>query len=119
VLVAEDAVEALALLRRTSNQVALVLMDLSMPGMSAREAIEEIHRGWPGTPIVLSSGYDENEVLSRFQGMRLAGFVQKPYTAAQLAERVKSAMAQGAPRVPFPISADQGVSPDELKPAAA
>jgi DNA-binding NarL/FixJ family response regulator len=74
----------------------LVILDLSMPGMSARDAIQEIHRGWPGTRIVLSSGYDENEVLGRFQGMRLAGFVQKPYTAAQLAEKIKVAMGNGA-----------------------
>ena len=96
VLMAEDAVGAIELLRRTERQIGLVLLDLSMPGMSARDAIHEIHRGWPGTRIVLSSGYDENEVLGRFEGMRLAGFVQKPYTAAQLAEKIKAAMCNGA-----------------------
>lgn len=92
VLVAEDAFAAIEILRRTPGQVALVLLDLSMPGMSARDAIEQIHRDWPGTRIVLSSGYAENEVLGRFPGMRLAGFVQKPYTPAQLAGRVKAAL---------------------------
>lgn len=94
VLVAEDALGAIELLRRTPRQVSLVLLDLSMPGMSAQDAIQEIHRCWPSTRIMLSSGYGENEVLDRFRGMRLAGFVQKPYTPAQLAGKIKAAMGK-------------------------
>jgi PAS domain S-box-containing protein len=92
VLVAEDAFGAIELLRRTPRQVSLVLLDLSMPGMSARDAIQEIHRCWPSTRIVLSSGYGEDEVLGRFQGLRLAGFVPKPYTPVQLAGKIRAAM---------------------------
>ena len=94
VLVAEDAFRAIELMRRTPRQVSLVLLDLSMPGMSPRDAIQEIHRCWPGTRIVLSSGYGEKEVLRRFQGMQLAGFVAKPYTPAQLAGKIKAAMSR-------------------------
>jgi CheY-like chemotaxis protein len=94
VLVAEDAFAAIELLRRTPRQVSLVLLDLSMPGMRAEDAIQEIHRCWPGTRIVLSSGYGETEVLDRFRGMPLAGFVPKPYTPAQLAGKIKAAMGQ-------------------------
>jgi len=96
VLMAEDGFAAIELLRRTPRPVGLVLLDLSMPGMSTREAIQQIHRGWPTTRIVLSSGYDENEVLGRFRGLELDGFLQKPYAPAQLAERVKTALAHGA-----------------------
>jgi CheY-like chemotaxis protein len=92
VLLAEDAFAAIELLRRTRHRVALVLLDLSMPGMSARQAIQQIQSGWPAARILLSSGYDEEEVLARFTGTQLAGFVQKPYTPAQLAEKVKAAL---------------------------
>ena len=44
------------------------------------------------TPIVLSSGYDEAEATRRFTDKGLAGFVQKPYTAAGLAEKMKLAL---------------------------
>jgi CheY-like chemotaxis protein len=94
VLVAEDAFGAIELLRRTPRQVGLILLDLSMPGMSARDAIQEIHRCWPGTRIVLSSGYGEDEVLGRLRGTRLSGFVQKPYTPTQLAGKIKAAFAK-------------------------
>jgi two-component system cell cycle sensor histidine kinase/response regulator CckA len=92
VLVAEDAVAAIDLLGRTTHKIAVALLDLSMPGMSAEEAIQRIHHGWPATRILLSSGYDEEEVSTRFTGAPLAGFVQKPYTPAQLAEKIKAAM---------------------------
>jgi len=94
VLMAEDALSAIELLQSTPQAVSLVILDLSMPGMSALDAVDEIHRCWPDTRIMLSSGYGEQEVLSRFPGRRLAGYVPKPYTPAQLVERVKSALEQ-------------------------
>lgn len=93
VLVAEDAVSAMELLRQTRQRVSLVLLDHSMPGMSARQAVQGIQSGWPGMRILLSSGYDQEEVLGQFEGARLAGFLQKPYTSAQLAEKIKAAIS--------------------------
>ena len=94
VIVAEDGLRAIELLRRTPRQVSLVLLDLSMPGMSTQDVIQEIHRCWPSTRIMLSSGYGENDVLDRFRDMQLAGFVPKPYTPAQLAGKIKAAIAK-------------------------
>jgi CheY-like chemotaxis protein len=93
VLVAEDAVSAMELLRQTRQRVGLVLLDHSMPGMSAQQAVQRIQGGWPGMHILLTSGYDEEEVMGQFAGTRLAGFLQKPYTSAQLAEKVNAAIA--------------------------
>jgi PAS domain S-box-containing protein len=92
VLVAEDALAAMDLLRQTRHRIALVLLDISMPGMNAQHAVQRIQSGWPGARILLSSGYGEEEVLAQFVGTRLAGFLQKPYTPAQLAEKIKAAI---------------------------
>jgi len=95
VLVAEDAVSAIEILRQARQPIAAVLLDLSMPRMSAQQAVERIQTGWPETRILLSSGYDEEEVLSGFRGTQLAGFLQKPYTPAQLAEKIRAAIGAG------------------------
>jgi CheY-like chemotaxis protein len=100
VLVAEDAVSAMEVLRQARQPIAVVLLDLSMPRMSAQQAVEHIQSSWPGTRILLSSGYDEEEVLRRFRGTQLAGFLQKPYTPAQLAEKVKAAVESGEVVIP-------------------
>jgi len=42
--------------------------------------------------VVLSSGFNEVEAVQHFVGKGLAGFIQKPYTAATLAQKVKAAV---------------------------
>jgi CheY-like chemotaxis protein len=108
VLVAEDAVSAMELLRQTRHRIAVVLLDLSMPGMSAQQAVQGIQTGWPEARILLSSGYDEEEVLGRFAGTQLAGFLQKPYTPAQLAEKIKAAIGAVDAAGHDPIVPSQG-----------
>jgi FixJ family two-component response regulator len=44
-------------------------------------------------PVILCSGYHEVEFEQRFGGQG-AGFIQKPFTAVQLAERVKMALSK-------------------------
>jgi FixJ family two-component response regulator len=44
--------------------------------------------------ILLSSGFNEVEAMHRFAGKGLSGFIQKPYTATQLAEKVKTVLEQ-------------------------
>jgi len=92
-LVAEDAFAALDLLRQTRHRIDVVLLDLSMPGMNAQQAVQRIQSGWPGTQILLSSGYGEEEVLAQFAGTKNFGFLQKPYTPMQLAEKIKAAIS--------------------------
>jgi PAS domain S-box-containing protein len=92
VLVAEDGVAAIELLQQARHRISVVVLDLSMPRMSARQVVQRIQTGWPEARILLSSGYDEEEALGRFAGTRFAGFLQKPYTPVQLAEKVKAAI---------------------------
>ena len=74
-----------------------VLLDLTMPVMSGEEALERLQEIRPGVPVVLSSGYTEVEALRRFQDRRLAGFLQKPYTATTLARKIRQALRDGRP----------------------
>jgi hypothetical protein len=42
--------------------------------------------------VVVSSGYSESEAMPLFEGQRVCGFIQKPYTTKGIAERVKAAL---------------------------
>jgi DNA-binding NtrC family response regulator len=46
----------------------------------------------PEVKVLLSSGHNESEAIRRFAGKGLAGFLQKPYSAIQLAHKVKAAL---------------------------
>jgi CheY-like chemotaxis protein len=92
VLLAENGREAVDLLGGRGAEVRLVLLDLAMPALGGEAALRELRRVRPDVKIVLSSGFNEAEAIQRFAGQRLSGFIQKPYTAAQLAEKIKTVL---------------------------
>jgi PAS domain S-box-containing protein len=90
VLTADNGREAVERFRALHREIALVLLDLTMPLMNGEEALMHMRAIDPDVPIVLSSGYNEMEAVRRFNGKGLAGFIQKPYTAGALAEKVRN-----------------------------
>ncbi|MDP1831731.1 MAG: response regulator [Geothrix sp.] len=93
VITASDGLEALEAVQRTDIQVDVVLMDLTMPRMDGREAFQAIRRIHPGLPVILSSGYNEQESIQDFMGRGLAAFLQKPYTLRALERTVLEVLA--------------------------
>ncbi len=87
---AKDGREAVELFRQISGQVALVLLDLTMPYMNGEEVLRELKVIRPSVRVLLSSGFNEVEAVRRFTGKGLAGFLQKPYSSTALAQKVKS-----------------------------
>jgi hypothetical protein len=47
----------------------------------------------PGSQGSLTNGYNEADAVQSFAGKNLAGFIQKPYTAAELGRKVKEVLA--------------------------
>jgi signal transduction histidine kinase/CheY-like chemotaxis protein len=94
VLLASSGPEAISMYRRHEPDITLVLLDLTMPGMDGEQTLGELRRIRPEVRVVLSSGYDESDIARRFAGQRLAGFIQKPYTAAALAQKIAAASLQ-------------------------
>jgi len=92
-LFAANGREAVEIYRREPD-IALVLLDLTMPVMSGEETLRQLQAIRREVRVLLTSGYNEAEAVQRFAGKGLSGFLQKPFTAASLAERVKQAMAQ-------------------------
>jgi PAS domain S-box-containing protein len=92
VLVAENGREGVDLFRLVHEKVALVILDMSMPVMSGEETLRNLRLIDSETPVILSSGFNEVEAIRRFTGKGLAGFIQKPYSALDLARRVKTTL---------------------------
>ncbi|HLI82498.1 MAG TPA: PAS domain S-box protein [Bryobacteraceae bacterium] len=72
--------EAVEQFRRRHAEISLVLLDMTMPGLSGAETLELLSAIDPSVPVLVSSGYGEEETRARF-GPGIAGFLQKPYTA--------------------------------------
>jgi CheY-like chemotaxis protein len=99
VLPAEDGLAALEALERNRRAVTAVLLDVSMPRMGGSEALRLIREHRPDLPVILMSGYTEQEVAGKLlngdQGA--AGFLQKPFLPEDLASVLRH-VSQPAPR---------------------
>jgi PAS domain S-box-containing protein len=96
-LQAEDGLEALKLLRLHEPEICLVLMDLTMPHLDGEETYRAMRQEGFTTPVILSSGFNEMEAVNRFMGKGLAGFLQKPYRAADMVKLVRGVLDPDAP----------------------
>jgi len=86
VLTAADGLEALETYRENQDRVSCVLLDLTMPHLDGEEAFRELRRIRNDLRVILSSGYNEQDVVQRFAGKGLTGFIQKPYQLGKLRE---------------------------------
>ncbi|HYR86862.1 MAG TPA: response regulator, partial [Terriglobia bacterium] len=101
VILAEDGAKGIQRCRESGARISLVLLDLTMPGMPGEEVLERLEAMRPDLPVILSSGFNQMEVTRRLSGKGPASFLQKPYTARQLAEQVRSVLDEFArPRDP-------------------
>lgn len=89
VISAQDGRQGVETFRKHADEIQVVLLDLTMPGMSGEEALRDIQGIQPDQQVVLMSGYNEEFVASRFTG-RIAGFLQKPFTSEDLGETFRS-----------------------------
>jgi len=92
VVLAEDGRQGVEAFRRMADRISVVLLDMTMPVMSGEEAFRELRMIRSDIKVILSSGYNEVEAIRHFAGKGLAGFIQKPYTSARLAEAVRSVL---------------------------
>jgi PAS domain S-box-containing protein len=89
----EEALECHRRARDAGDPFDLVIMDLTIPGgMGGREAIQRLREVDPGVRALVSSGYSNDPVMSRFQDHGFAGVVLKPYRLEELAAALEAAL---------------------------
>jgi PAS domain S-box-containing protein len=94
VLEASDGREALRLLHQSEASLDLILTDIIMPGLSGPALVERLLLEEPDVKVLYITGYSEEAI--RQQGVLPAGgaLLEKPFTAHQLAERVRGMLAK-------------------------
>ncbi|MEW6658942.1 MAG: PAS domain S-box protein [Thermodesulfobacteriota bacterium] len=92
VLTAANGREGLEVFKTNSDKITCVLLDLTMPEMAGDEMFRELRRLRKDVPVILSSGFNEQEVTQRFAGKGVAGFIQKPYTVRTLQEALSKTL---------------------------
>jgi PAS domain S-box-containing protein len=94
VLTAENGRKGLELFRRRAGEIDLLLLDLTMPEMGGEETLRAMRAIRSDLPVLLSSGYSEQEAADQLLERGLAEFLQKPYSPQALAAKVKEMLSR-------------------------
>lgn len=92
VLTASDGLEGVEIFREKADKIALVLLDLTMPRMGGSEAFREMSGINSDVPVIVVSGYNEEEVSQRFIGQMPAGFIKKPFQLRFLINKISEVL---------------------------
>lgn len=91
VVMAESGVRAVEIFRESHQELAGVLLDWAMPGMSGGDVLHELRRTDPDVPVVLASGYSQSELTELLSTELLGGIVHKPFSYDRLREAMRIA----------------------------
>ena len=90
VLEATNGTDALRVSEECSDQVIhLLLTDVVMPLMGGRELADKLRMIRPDMNVLFASGYTDDVVVSRDILEGGTQFIQKPFTPANLAQKVR------------------------------
>jgi len=93
VLTAPDGASALNVLREHPVGIGLILLDMTMPGMTTGEIVQAIRVLDPAVPILLNSGYTSNDTIKQMLDEGSAqGFLGKPYELQELLSTIDQLM---------------------------
>jgi CheY-like chemotaxis protein len=93
VLSARDGIEAVEIFQQHKNVIRFVLTDFAMPRMNGLETLTALRKITPGIPVILASGYSEDEVIDDTLPERPQAFLEKPYDLQTLEDAIYRTMA--------------------------
>ena len=92
---AEDLVQVIR-----AERPRLMLLDLMLPGTDGIELMQEVRERFD-LPVIFISGYGRDETVARALDSGAADYLVKPFSAAELAARVRAALRRHERPEPF------------------
>jgi CheY-like chemotaxis protein len=94
ILEAGNGEEALKVCEKRDVAIDLMITDVVMPKMNGRELAEKAKVLRPEMKILFISGYTEDTILRQGVEVGAAGFIQKPFSTADLTVRIKGILKE-------------------------
>jgi DNA-binding NtrC family response regulator len=94
VIEAPDGPTACELFRANQQNVDVVLLDLTLPGMSGHEVLAVMRELCPGVNVILTTAYCQAEALADLGAQESLGFIRKPYPMTELLLLLQAACAK-------------------------
>jgi PAS domain S-box-containing protein len=91
VVVASSGSEGVDTFASRPDEIAAVVVDLTMPDIGGGEVLARVRGLRPGIPVVLMSGYTQEDFDTQFTGKERVAFLHKPFREAELAAALEAA----------------------------
>jgi CheY-like chemotaxis protein len=98
VVTATSGEEALERFGAVLDRVALVVLDLGMPGMGGKRCLKELLRIDSDVNVLVASGYAESDRRAAMFKAGAKGFIAKPYRLRELAQKIQYIIDEESPR---------------------
>ena len=92
VIEASDGSTALDLIRAHKDDIDVLLLDITLPGASSREVLEEAKRQKPNMTVIVTSAYNEGMAATSLAGS-VERFIRKPYKLAELMDMIREILS--------------------------
>lgn len=89
VIEASNGVAALEIAKLRGGDIDIVVTDVVMPVMGAKEMVRQIGAFLPQPKVLLMSGYSEEDMIDDVSGVVAAGYLSKPFTSTELAVAIR------------------------------
>lgn len=89
-----DGAEACERFRERAGEIAVVLLDVTMPGLSGDETLLRLREVRPDLEAILLSGYTEDEIAARVARSERVQFLHKPFQNHELVAALSRAFTR-------------------------
>ena len=96
VITADDGMAGVTTFSEFSDEIALVLLDTTMPRLSGEQALRAMRRIRPDVRIILTSGYGKEDALTHLSDLAPDAFLQKPYSFSALIRSLQAVLPRSA-----------------------
>ena len=94
VICASGGKEAVQVVEQSSEDISLVILDMLMPDLDGQKTFHRIKKIQPKLPVLMASGYNHHDQLSDIMQNGCKGFIQKPYSLAQLHPTIQNILTE-------------------------
>ena len=88
-LTAKSGEEAIEIFESRKGPIALVVLDLNMPGIGGHKCLEELLKLDTAVKVIIASGYSADKKVRETLRAGAAGFIHKPYKYEDMLQKVR------------------------------
>ncbi|MBN1893958.1 response regulator [bacterium] len=92
--IAVNGREAVEFFRRNGHEIDMLVLDVMMPEMDGIETFRSIRKLNPDIPILMTSGYDEENIWEKMDRDGPCGYIRKPFMADHFLKTIRDILGK-------------------------